>query len=83
MGICGPAFFMCVLICWRESPFNNEKLVLEKSESPLILFYFKRKNKTKKKTLKKLLHGFGKASLGKPESWSGDQVTYWEGTSKR
>ena len=68
MGICGPAFFMCVLICWRESPFNNEKLVLEKSESPLILFYFKRENKIRKKTLKKQLHNFGKTGLEKIES---------------
>ena len=33
--------------------FIGEKLVLENLESPLILFYFKKKNKTRKKTLKK------------------------------
>ena len=33
--------------------FNSENLFLEKLESPLILFYFKRENKTRKKTLKK------------------------------
>ena len=33
--------------------FNCEKLVLEKLESPLILFYFKKKNKTRKKSLNK------------------------------
>ena len=33
--------------------FIGEKLVLKKLESPLILFYFKRENKTRKKTLKK------------------------------
>ena len=44
----------------RASPLNQqdsllygEKLVLEKSELPLILFYFKRENKTRKNTLKK------------------------------
>ena len=31
--------------------FISEKLVLEKLESPLILFYLKRENKTIKKTL--------------------------------
>ena len=30
-----------------------KKIVLEKSESPLILFYFKKENKKRKKTLKK------------------------------
>ena len=63
--------------------FIGEKLVLDKLESPLILFYFKIENKTKKKTLKKRLHSFGKASLEKPESWFRDQVTYWECTFKR
>ena len=33
--------------------FPGEKLVLEKSKLPLILFYFKKENKTRKKTLKK------------------------------
>ena len=37
---------------------NN--LVFEKLESPLILFYFKRENKIRKKTLKKWLHSFWK-----------------------
>ena len=63
--------------------FIGEKLVLEKLESPLILFYFKKENKIRKKTLKKWLHSFEKTSLEKPDSWSEDQVTYWEGTSKR
>ena len=40
--------------------FIGEKLILEKLESPLILFYFKRENKTRKKTLKKWLHIFWK-----------------------
>ena len=43
--------------------FISEKLVLEKLESPLILFYFKRKNKTRKKTLKNNSIVFGKACL--------------------
>ena len=38
--------------------FIGEKLVLEKSESTLILFYFEKENKTRKKTLKKQLHIF-------------------------
>ena len=33
--------------------FIGEKLVLEELESPLILFYFKKENKIRKKTLKK------------------------------
>ena len=33
--------------------FIGEKLVLEKLESPLILFYFKKEKKTRKKNLKK------------------------------
>ena len=33
--------------------FIGEKLVLEKLESPLILFYFKRENERRKKTIKK------------------------------
>ena len=40
--------------------FIGEKLVLDKLESPLILFYFKMENKTRKKTLKKRLHSFWK-----------------------
>ena len=47
--------------------FIGEKLVSEKLESPLILFYFKRENKTRKKTLKKWLHSFWKSvSLKNP-----------------
>ena len=41
-----------------ETRFIGEKLVLEKSESPLILFYFKKENKTRQKTLKKWRHSF-------------------------
>ena len=50
----------------------------------LFYFYFWRENKTRNKKKKKndsII--FGKACLWKPESWSGDQVTYWEGTSRR
>ena len=50
---CGPAFFTCVRTQLARLAFIGEKLVLEKSESPLILFYFKRENKTRKKNLKK------------------------------
>ena len=41
--------------------FFVKNLTLEKSKSPLILFYFfKRENKTRKKILKKWLHSFWK-----------------------
>ena len=50
---CGPVFFKCVPTQSTRLIFISEKLVLEKSESPLILFYFKKENKTRKKTLKK------------------------------
>ena len=44
-----------------------KNLVLEKLESPLILFYFKKENKIRKKTLKKWLHSFWKnVSLKNP-----------------
>ena len=43
--------------------FIGEKLVLEKTESPLILFYFKRENKTRRKTLKSDSIVFGKACI--------------------
>ena len=59
--ICGPAFFTCVPTQSTRLAFIGEKkLVLEKLESPLILFYFRRKNKTRKKTLKKWLHSLWK-----------------------
>ena len=61
--------------------FIDEKLVSKKLDSPLILFYFKRENKIRKKTLKKWLHSLGKTSLEKLEFWSRDQITYWEGSS--
>ena len=43
----------CVPTQSARLTFIGEKLVLEKLESPLILFYFKREKKTRKKTLKK------------------------------
>ena len=47
--------------------FVGEKLVLEKLESPLILFYFKRKNKTRKKNPKEMTSYFKKnVSLKSP-----------------
>ena len=52
-GCCGPTFFMCVPTQSARLIFIGENLVLKKLESPLILFYFKRENKTRKKTLKK------------------------------
>ena len=82
--ICWPAFFMCTPTWLARLAFIGENLVLEKAESPLILFYFKMENKTRKKTLKKWLHSFWKKRIfEKPKSSSWDQVTYWEGTSKR
>ena len=51
---CGPTFFTCAPTQSTRIAFIGEKkLILEKSKSPLILFYFKRENKTRKKTLKK------------------------------
>ena len=50
---CGPVFFTCVPTQWRDSFFISEKLVLEKLEPPLILFYLKRENKIRNKILKK------------------------------
>ena len=51
----------------RDSLFICEKLILEKLESPPILFLFWRENKTKKKNPKKWLHSFGKSmSLRNP-----------------
>ena len=51
----------------RDSLFICEKLILEKLESPPILFLFQRENKTRKKNPKKWLHSFGKSmSLRNP-----------------
>ena len=81
---CGPVFFTCAPTCWRDSLFNDGKFVLVKSKLPLILFYFKRENKTRKKTLKKCDSiVLEKHIFKKPKSKFGDQVTYREGTSKR
>ena len=50
----------------------------------LFYFYFKGKIKQERKTLKCDSIIFGKKHVfEKPESRSGDQVTYWEGTSRR
>ena len=49
--------------------FLEKILFWKKSESPLSLFYFKRANKTRKKTLKRWLHSFWKSmSLKNPSS---------------
>ena len=58
---------------------------LKKSWSrQLFYFYFWRENKTRNKTLKKWLpYSWKKHVCEKPESKSGDQITYWEGTFKR
>ena len=48
-----PYFSRAPSLDQRDLLFICEKIVLEKSESPLILLYFKRENKTRKKTLKK------------------------------
>ena len=47
LGYCGSIFFTCVSIEWTRLTFIGEKLVLEKSESLLILFYFILKAKIK------------------------------------
>ena len=74
---------MCVPTQSTRFVFIGEKLVLEKLASPFILFYFKRENKIRKKTLKSDSIFLEKCVFEKYESRSGDQVTYWEGTSKR
>ena len=58
---CGLVFFTCVSTQSTRLIFIGEKLVLKKLESPLILFYFKKENKIRKKTLKKWLHSFTKS----------------------
>ena len=58
--MCEPVFFTCIPTRQRDSLFNGGKLVLEKSESPLILFYFKRGSKIRKKTLRKVTPKFWK-----------------------
>ena len=64
-----------------------KKIVLVKSDFPLFLISFKRKNKKKKKKKipKKKCDSIvlEKNIFEKPESKSRDQVNYWEGTSKR
>ena len=74
---CGPVFFTCAPTHRWDLLFNGENLVLVKLESLPILFYFKRENKIRKKTLKqsdsKVLE---KYVLEKPESKSEYQVTY-------
>ena len=47
LGYCGSIFFTCVSIEWTRLTFIGEKLVLKKSESLLILFYFILKAKIK------------------------------------
>ena len=58
---CRSTFFTCFPTQSARLAFIGEKLVLEKSELPLILFYFKRENKTKKNPLKKWLRSFWKS----------------------
>ena len=50
-------------------------------ESQLILFFFLRENKIRKKTLN--VTSNRKNKFVKTESRSGGQVTYWEGTGQR
>ena len=79
---CGPRNF-----CYYAFPTKKARLVLY-FEKPflengfrsrhLFLFYFKRQNKIRKKTLN-VTPDKKNASLGKSESRFGGQVTYWEG----
>ena len=83
--MCRPANFMCIPTQFTKLAFDDEKLFLVKSESPLILFYLKRENKTRNKTLKKVTPLFWKSMSSKKQNSKyrlGDQVTYQEGTSK-
>ena len=83
--ICGPAFFTCVPTRSARLVFFFLKNNFWKSRSRhLFYFYFWRENKTRNKNPKMWLHSFWKKHVfEKPESMSGDQVTYWEGTFKR
>ena len=78
-------YFSCASPLDRRNLFLfGEKFIFgKKLESPLILFYFKIENKTRKKTLKNDSKVLEKHVFEKPESRSGNQVTYREGTSKR
>ena len=49
-------------------------------KSPLTFYFYFIKGKIKQEQ-KPLLIQVGKNQSAKHESWSGDQVTYWEGTS--
>ena len=79
--------FSCVPISRRDLLlFVKNRIFIKDLESPLILFYFiwKMKNKIRKKTLKKCdFIVLEKHIFEKLEPKSKDQVTYWEGTSKR
>ena len=69
-------FHMCPYSMVRLA-FIGENFVLKKSELPLILFYFKRENKIRKKTLKNCDSiVLEKHIFEKPESRFEDQVTY-------
>ena len=50
---CGLVFFTCVPTRLMSLAFDGEKIVLIKSESPLILFYFKKRKQNNKENLKK------------------------------
>ena len=69
----------------RDSLFICEKINFGKSRSRhLFYFYFKGKIKQERKTLKCDSIIFGKNRVfEKPEFRFGNQVTYWEGTSRR
>ena len=65
--MCGPVFFTCIPTQSARLAFVGEKLVLEKSKSPFILFYLKNKNKTRKKNPKEMTSYFKKnVSLKSP-----------------
>ena len=83
--MCGPAFSHAPPLNRRDSLFICEKIIFGKSWSRhLFYFYFKGKIKQERKTLKCDSIIFGKKHVfEKPESKSGDQVTYWEGTFKK
>ena len=60
--IYGPVFFTCVPTRSARLAFYCEKLILKKSWSRhLFYFYFEGKIKQERKTLKKWLHSFGKS----------------------
>ena len=66
------------IFIWKIDFYSIKKMTWSRH---LFLFYFKRVNKIRKKTLSATPY-FGKGDLRKNRIAFGGQVTYWEGTVK-